>query len=120
VPVLGLAAYAAFDATLGLVGRDPEPPPPAARPAMPAMPAMIDERAAARLPAGELPAAALADPAATLVPEPSATPAQRAAAKGGGKPAGKKKPPAPRENLTEQDRRALERVLERAAEQGTR
>jgi len=117
LPVLGVAAWAAFDATLGMVGaRDPELAPAPLLDGAGAVPSQ------AVVVQDELPVAAagvVAIPAATA-PEPSATPAERAAAKSDGKPAAKRKPAAPKEQITEQDRRALERVLERATEQAPR
>jgi hypothetical protein len=131
IPALGLAAYAAFDATLGLVSDDPAGPPPtavldagtASRPAgfgsssgEPVLtPPMDGAPASDAVPVGAAPGAAV--DAATVVPEPTPTAASlRAAANE--RPV--KRKPAPKENITESDRRALEDVLERATRQGDR
>lgn len=123
LPALGVAAWAAFDATLGLVSTDEPSSGPA--PLLDVPRAVDPAPAAPVVPAAEPVDGEVAGPAATLAPvavaaEPSATPAVRAAAGDGGKRAAKRKAPAPKEEITEQDRRALERVLERASEQGSR
>lgn len=120
LPLLGVAAYAAFDTTLGLVSPD-EPAPTAPVRAdgglAPAAPAAV---APVRAEPSASAATVLGVPVATdAAPTPTAD--ARAAANDD-KPAAKKasakrKPPAPKENLTEQDRRALDRVIERAGEQ---
>ncbi|MEW6269400.1 MAG: hypothetical protein AB1689_08910 [Thermodesulfobacteriota bacterium] len=115
VPLAGIAAYAGFVATLSYVGR-PEAPPGALAPAAPPA-ASLEEALVQPASPPELPRAAIDG----APPMPSATAAdERAAASSGGgqktrERAAKRK--LPREDLTEQDRRALERVLERAAEQ---
>jgi len=120
LPALGVAAWAAFDATLGLVSTEEQAPAPlldAPRAASPDPAALAPPEAVAPV------AAEAVAPGATLEPiaaEPTATPAARAAAGDGGKRAGKRKAAPPQEELTEQDRRALERILERATEQGKR
>lgn len=120
LPVLGVAAWAAFDATLGLVSTDERPP--ASAPLLDGPPAADPPSAAVAAPAEAPPLAAVEDVTAqsSAEPAPSVTPdAARAAAKDGQR-AAKRKAPAPKEDLTEQDRRALERVLERATGQGSR
>lgn len=119
LPALGLVAYAAFSATLGVIGGGshvaeepgldlpagasaPAAPPAAAPPAVVA-PAAVDAPAAN----DEVAAAQ-----ASAAPEPSATPGTQRAAAGDAKKV--KKKPAPQEHLTDDDRRALERVLENA------
>lgn len=120
LPVLGVAAWAAFDATLGLVSTDERPS--ASAPLLDVPPGAEPPPAAAVAPAAAPPPAAIEDVAAqaSAEPAPSVTPAAVRAAANDGKRAAKRKPPAPREDLTEQDRRALERILERATEQGSR
>lgn len=119
LPLLGVAAYAAFDATLGLVTpADPDRalPVPAASTVDAPAPAPI-------MPASEAPLAAADSssgvPVATdALPTPTAAEPQAAAASAAVKPKAKPKVAAPKENLTERDRRALDRVIERAGEQG--
>ena len=121
LPALGVAAYAAFAATLSLLGDDgsrataplQEPARRLSQPA-PAAPLPV-----APAPAADGVAAPEAAPAADAAPagvaaEPSASPAaQRAAADGSA--ARKVKPKrAPQEHLTEQDRRALDSLVEQA------
>lgn len=131
IPALGIAAYAAFDATLSLVSDDREREPAvldagrAVRPnAVPAgdavAPSSVDGVPVATLaepaPAQSIGADAVA-PAGSGAPVPTVTPVtQRAAAD---KKAVKRKP-APKEDIRDSDRRALEDVLERATRQGTR
>lgn len=120
LPVLGVAAWAAFDATLGLVSTDERPS--ASAPLLDGPPGAEPTPAAAVAPAEVPPVAAVEDVAAqaSAEPAPSVTPAAARAAAKDGQRAAKRKSTAPREDLTEQDRRALERVLERATEQGSR
>jgi hypothetical protein len=118
-PALGLAAWAAFAATLSLLGEGPSRTPSgvagdagARRPP----PALVAAPVAdtAPVPAAVPSPAGIADfaPAATGAPEPSATaPAQRAAADGARRVKPKR---APQEHLTEQDRRALDALVEQA------
>lgn len=131
VPVLGIAAYAAFSATLALLGEDPSRAPvgavreeaPVRAPlagAPVAAPAAVDVEDAAAVPA-EAPSAAAPAPAAvdaappsepTDAPSVTATPATRRAA---ADEVRKVKPkPVPREHLTEQDHRALDAIIEQA------
>ena len=130
VPVLGLAAYAAFSATLSLLGEDPSRAPVGAErddtpvrsplPAAPvAVPAALNGEGTGAVPAAA-PAAAPAvvavdaEPSAAPPDAPSvtATPATRRAA---ADKVRKVKPKAvPREHLTEQDHRALDAIIEQA------
>jgi len=127
-PALVLAAWAAFSATLALIGderplapavdvrlsarvdgqRALAPAPPGVPPVATAplvLPAEASSAAAAGASPGDLPA---------VVPaSPTATPASRAAADGAA--VRKVKPKrAPKESLTEQDRRALDALVEQA------
>lgn len=132
VPLLGVAAWAAFSATLSLLGDDGHAPPPDAdapvrRLVMPpaAVPAAMVPPAtdggapspagvaAEASDAGRAPEAAAA-PTTSVSPEVVATPgAQRAAAATKG-PRTVKPKRAPSESLTEQDRRALDALVEQA------
>lgn len=103
LPALGVAAWAAFDATLGMIGRDEPPPEPAP---------LLDVPRGDAPPSAAAPADAPVPAAAEVVaapeptgPVPSASPAVRAAAKDGGKRAAKRKAAAPKEDLTEQGAR---------------
>lgn len=138
VPVLGIAAWAAFSATLSLLGDDgrhaPPPPdaparrlvmPPAAQaPAPPAAAAPASDAPAPARPATDAAAlpvvgSAAPEPARSPDSEPSGAPesaatpgAARAAAANGAR---RVKPErAPQESLTEQDRRALDALVEQA------
>jgi len=128
LPALVLAAWAAFSATLTLIGDErrlapavdaplsprvdgertlapapPEVPTVASAPLV--LPAEASSAAAAGASPGDLPAAVPASP--------TATPASRAAADGAA--VRKVKPKrAPKESLTEQDRRALDALVEQA------
>jgi hypothetical protein len=107
-PLIGVAAYLAFDATLGVLAPDDAPSAGAGRGAPPV--------ASVERPPAALPPAELA-PAADVPPEPTPTAAQqRAAAPAGAAPGKPGKKSLPRESLTEADRRALEKVLERATQ----
>lgn len=126
LPALGIAGYAAFAATLALLGGDGAPPPsgavrdaeqrlpmtaPASSLAPPAAP--VDVVAPAPLaPSESAPAEVAPAAAASIVPAPTATAAaQRAAADAARKVKPKR---APQEHLTEQDRRALDALVEQA------
>jgi hypothetical protein len=123
LPLIGVAAYAAFDATLGVVG----PHEDGSRPAVPAAtqgtrtslapaapPAVAGD--AVSITRDEQQARDVAP--ADVAPEPTATAARVASdAPAAGKAKVKNKAPAPKEHLTDQDKRALDQVLERAAEQ---
>ena len=122
VPLLGVAAYAAFDATLRLVMPHEQPVTVA-----PPQTAAVREPDADAVPArNDAPVAGSAEVARDAVPvadEPSPTPtAARVAAEAPGtdQVKVKSKPPAPKEHLTGEDKRALEQVLERAAGQKNR
>ena len=131
VPVLGLAAYATFSATLSLLGEDPSRAPvgavrdekpvrsplAAAAVAAPAVPNDDDAPAVpAEAPSPAAPAAAAVDvappPEPTDAPSVTATPATRRAT--ADKVRKVKPKPAPREHLTEQDHRALDAIIEQA------
>ena len=126
LPALALAAWAAFAATLSLLGddgsrapsataRDADVPPPPAAAVAPAAPADGVVAPAAAPAAGATADEDVAASAAPgVVPAPSATPAaQRAAVD---KPRKVKPKRAPQEHLTEQDRRALDALVEQADE----
>jgi hypothetical protein len=117
LPALAIAGYAAFAATLALLGDDGTrmPPPAQEAPRRLSMPAPAPPAASEPVPAAEAAPApeAVPAPVASDAPAPSATAAQRAAADGAG--ARKVKPkPAPQEHLTDQDRRALDALVEQA------
>lgn len=125
VPVLGLAAYVAFSATLSLLGEDPSRAPvgavrdeaPVRSPlAAPAVPNDDAPAVPAEAPSPAAPAAAAVDaappPEPTDAPSVTATPATRRAA--ADKVRKVKPKPAPREHLTEQDHRALDAIIEQA------
>jgi hypothetical protein len=123
LPALAIAGYAAFAATLSLLGDDgarapsavQEPPQRLVMPGPGAPPVSGPANVPDVVPAPAVaPAADAAAPSvATAGPDPSATPPQRAAADDGA--ARKVKPKrAPQEHLTDQDRRALDAIVEQA------
>jgi hypothetical protein len=124
LPALGIAGYAAFAATLSLLGSEHDRVPPSQREpshrlTMPAPGAPPDPGPAAApdvVPAPEVaPAAdAGAAPAASAAPEPSATSATQRAAADEAKSRKVKPKRAPQEHITEQDRRALDALVEQA------
>ncbi len=108
-PLIGVAAYLGFEATLNFIAPEDEK----ARVAGPRVPP-----APAAAPEG---AQAVAAPAVDLLPAlpaPSATMAPERAAAAVAQPRGGAKRELPRESLTEADRRALDAVVERATRNG--
>ncbi len=122
LPALGIAGYAAFSATLALLGDDgTRTPSGSARDAEQRLPMAAPTASAATAPADVVPApAAPADAAPvaeavpavapSILPSPTSTAAPTRAAA-----ARKVKPKrVPKEHLTEQDRRALDALVEQA------
>jgi hypothetical protein len=126
LPLIGVAAYAAFDATLGVV-------PPRDDGSRPAGPAATQGQRTMLAPAAPPAVAGDAVPVtrdeqeardvapADVAPEPTPTAARVASdAPASGRAKVKNKRAAPKEHLTDQDKRALDQVLERAAGQKAR
>lgn len=123
VPVLGIAAYAAFAATLALLGDDPARTPSAVvpRPSLGAAPLAAPAAkggdvapAPAAVPPPMPEAVVDAGPTAAppAVPDATATPAVKRAAADGARKVNPKR--APQEHLTDKDRRALDALVEQA------
>lgn len=103
VPLLGIAAYLGFNATLDLlIPDDPFRPPPV----------RVERSGAGAPPLAAAPPVEAPAPTATAAAQAASERAAALPGTGSAKPAGKRA--LPRENITERDRRALERVLERA------
>ncbi|MGE5183891.1 MAG: hypothetical protein ACM31C_17595 [Acidobacteriota bacterium] len=126
VPLIGIAAYAAFDATLALIAphddtsqRVPQRPPSQAEaPRASSAPLAGEEPVATPLAAASAGDTASGGVASGgVVPDATPTAARIAADAAVEKTRAGRKRAAPQEHLTDRDRRALESVLDRAAEQ---
>lgn len=103
-PLIGVAAYLGFEATLSFIAPDEDAR--VARPRVRQAPAAASRHAE--------PVAAPAVDLMPASPEPSATMAPERAAAADARPRAAAKRNLPRESLTEADRRALDAVVERA------